>query len=324
MQYRLWMPWLGCLLGVLLVASAPAAAQDGLRVIGEPVRLLGGDAAAFARPAWSPQGTHLAVTSPDDHGLWIVEPDGQALRQLTDEPAAGFGFSWSPDGTALLARVARFEGPRRLNAVKVFDVATAEARQLTDYRTWMPDLPRWTAEGAYVVLHRRGTLEVFAADANAAAPGKAASDTPVYVVKDQGLGVARAAAGTLEVLNPFAGRQLLNVAASPDQTQVAFEVMGGNLYVMNGDGTGLVDLGRGHRPQWSPDGQWIVYMQSQDDGYRYTASDLFAARTDGSQRVQLTETPARLEMNPSWSPDGRFIAFDAWDEGVIYLLPVSE
>lgn len=323
MRYQPLVKWIGCFFSILLGVSSPVAAQEGLRVVGEPIRLIDGET-AFAHPIWSPQGTHLAVTTPDYQGLWIVRPDGQALRRLTDEPAAGFGFSWSSDGTALLTRVAQFEGARRLNAVKIFDLTMGPARQLTDYRPWMPDLPHWAASDEKIVLHHRGMLEVF--DSGVALPetGKTSADRPIYFVKGSTIGVARVEAGSLEVLNPFEGRQILNVVASPDQARVAFEVMGGNLYVINGDGTGLVDLGRGHRPQWSPDGRWVVYMRSQDDGYRYTASDLFAARADGTGRVQLTQTPDRLEMNPSWSPDGRLIAYDAWDEGVIYIVQVSE
>ena len=61
-----------------------------------------------------------------------------------------------------------------------------------------------------------------------------------------------------------------------------------------------------------------------DDGERFLASDLVAVRSDGSASVQLTDTPDRLEMNPSWSPDGRSLVYDDLRNGVIYLLPVAE
>ncbi len=317
------MKWLGCFFGFFLLVNPTALAQDALRVVGEPLRVIGGGETAFAHPVWSPIGTHLAVTTPDYRGLWMVGSDGQELQQITNEPAAGFGFSWSSDGTALLTRVAQFEGIRRFNAVKVFDVGTGQTRQLTDYRAWMPDLPHWASGDEKVILHHRGKLEVFESGTVLSETGKTSPDAPIYFIKDNDIGLARVDAGVLEVFNPFEGQQILNLVTSPDQTQVAFEVMGGNLYVMNGDGTGLIDLGRGYRPEWSPDGRWVVFMRSEDDGYQYTASDLIAARADGSQYVQLTQTEGRLEMNPSWSPDGRYIAYDALDEGVIYLLPVS-
>ena len=65
-------------------------------------------------------------------------------------------------------------------------------------------------------------------------------------------------------------------------------------------------------------------MVTADDGHDITSSDLVAARADGSSRVALTQSPDRLEMNPSWSPDGRALAFDDAVDGALYLLPVSE
>jgi Tol biopolymer transport system component len=117
---------------------------------------------------------------------------------------------------------------------------------------------------------------------------------------------------------------LLNVAPSPDGRRVAFEVYGGNLFVMSLDGSSLVDLGHGARPTWSPDGRWVAFMVTEDDGHTVTAADLVAARADGSGQVALTSTPDRLEMNPSWAPDGRALAFDDATDGALYLLPVSE
>jgi len=100
--------------------------------------------------------------------------------------------------------------------------------------------------------------------------------------------------------------------------------LGGPLVVMDADGSNRVDLGRGSRPTWSPDGRWLAFMVTEDDGHAFTAADLVAVRADGSARVALTATPDRLEMNPSWSPDGRALAYDDAVDGALYLLPLAE
>ena len=80
----------------------------------------------------------------------------------------------------------------------------------------------------------------------------------------------------------------------------------------------------------SPDGRWVVYVQTSIDsaGNRYVR-DLYAARNDGSARRRLTWTPQSSEGSPTFSPDGRHLAFVARREGderaaEIYVLPFTE
>jgi serine/threonine protein kinase/Tol biopolymer transport system component len=58
---------------------------------------------------------------------------------------------------------------------------------------------------------------------------------------------------------------------------------------------------------FSPDGQWIVYVS-------YPDLTLWRARTDGSQQMQLTYRPMTATL-PRWSPDGKQIAFVGMEEG---------
>ena len=96
---------------------------------------------------------------------------------------------------------------------------------------------------------------------------------------------------------------------SPDGSQIAFSSdrnggpSRGNIFVMDTDGSNVrqvTDAFFAQRPKWSPDGEWILYMEGE----------IFAIRPDGTDLWQVSEPKPDTVMNlGGWSPDGKQILY---------------
>jgi Tol biopolymer transport system component len=286
-------------------------------------KVIGGEGQVFMHPVWSPDGSTIAFTSAKYKGIWTINLQNKNVKQITDEVAAGFGFKWSEDSKSILTRVSKYEGVRRYNAVKIFNIEKNESNLLTDYRTIMPGLPVFASNDEKVYLYGRNNLEIFDSGIQLNINKKSSTSSKIVFLKDDKIAVENLADNDLEVYEPVKGERALNLAISPDGNKVAFEIIGGDMYVMNTDGMGLTDLGKGYRPKWSPDNEHIVYMITEDDGHQFLSSDIYTIKIDGTDKTNLTKTPNKLEMNPDWSPDGKSIAFDQFDDGSIYIMQIN-
>ena len=308
------------LLTVIFILAGISGALAEWQIKSAPVPLTAGEENYFMQPAWSPDGVLIAFTAAQYQGLWVADVRSGALRQLSNDTGAGFGFNWSNDGAAIVARVSLYENFRRRSALKLFEVSTDQARLLSDFQSGRMSPPALTdhSRRAYVVEGQ--DLAFFDTGIETTAPS---ADPLLAFIRNGKIAVTKSDGSNLQVFDPLEGQRYLNLTLSPDGQRLAFEVVGGDLYVMGVDGSGLTDLGVGYRPQWSPDSRYLAYMVTEDDGHQYLSADIYIASADGSEIVNLTNSDNLMEVNPSWSPDGKQLAFNSYEDGVIYIVEIE-
>lgn len=276
--------------------------------------------AVFMNPKWAPDGQKIALTSANYRGIWIYELQTGQLDQITDEISAGFGFSWSSNSQYILARVSRFDNNRGMSAVKVFNLTQNEDFYLTNYRQRMPDVPKWTPGNDRVIFYNGNQMEYIDTSFD-----KVTNESQFicYAISDK-IFLENTITGEKTEFQPFPGAIYMNLSLAPDDHHVAFEVYGGNCFVLNLETTGVTDLGPGNYPMWSPDGKYVVYMITHDDGYRYTASDIFISDIEGTFFQNLTSEIDQIAMYPCWSPVENKIAYSTYNLGTIEVIEFEQ
>src|SRR3954447_22496041 len=106
-----------------------------------------------------------------------------------------------------------------------------------------------------------------------------------------------------------------HLAWSPDGKRLAFDAQatslgtGNALYIVNADGTGLTQVGRGdllrYSPAWAPDGGKLAF--TQDNGAA-GSGDVYTITTTGGSLTRLTSAPS-WEGGADWAADGSRIAY---------------
>lgn len=307
--------------GILLVGLSTVnltAAEPAVTAVGAPVALTA-EADFFMSPVWSPAGDEIAVTKSNYFGIYLVTfPSGDVI-QLADEPAVGFGMQWNHSGSHIAGRTALFENKRRHNALVTYDVTSGVRQQLTEYATTMPGTPVWTADDQFLFLNGTDHFRLYPVNASRS-QNVSASGNAAFVMRD-GIQLRDLESALTTPVQSVPGR-VLNLTTSPDGEKLAFEIMGGHLWITNLDGSNPIDLGPGNHPAWNPDGTKLAFMIGTDDGHTYLSADIYVVNADGTGLTNLTNSGDQLEMNATWSPDGRHIAYDTMNTGQIFVQEV--
>ncbi len=282
-------------------------------------KLAGGDGVVFTNPRWSPDGTKIAITGPNYVSLFVMNSDGTNLRRVSNEMGAGYNVKWSPDSRFISVTVARYDGGKRKEALKLFDLELGTSRMISDYAK--PSVLRLHAidTSNNLVISEAGAVKRINTGDEATQQTKTAEidSKLICLVEGTNFSIYDPQTGVVERMNPIPGAKYLTPVLSPDQNYVVFKVYGGEMQVLNIRTKQLTNLGAGHHPRWSADSRWIVFERNTDDGHQLTSADLYLVDRITQNEHQLLQTPDVLEVNPDWSPVANEILYENMTTGEI-------
>jgi Tol biopolymer transport system component len=272
----------------------------------------------FMNPVWSPDGQKIAFSGENYQGLWIYDLATKETQKISDHISAGYEFSWSSDSKNIISRVSKYQGVRRLNAIFMFGLKSSETRRIIDFKNGRLGIPQWSNDESQIYF-KEGPVIKYADSKREVQKSKQQFE---YTVQNSKIIVRKNNGQKLNILEKQNKFEIIHLRLSPDSKRFVFEAMDGNIYIVDADGSNLIDLGKGDCPEWSPDNNYIIYSISEDDGHEYTSADIYIASADGQYTQNITGTNSLLEMNPSWSPDGKTIVYNDYSNGIIYMLQI--
>lgn len=315
-------------------------------------------------PRTSPDGQSVAfvvstIDSKEDKStthIWIVGADGKGERQLTFGQEGESSPRWSPDGKFLSFTSSR-SGPAKGAQIWLLDRSGGEAMQLTAVKgrlqgyEWSPDSKRI----ALIVGDPDPEAEAAEAAKDSGAKPKAPKPIVIdrYKFKQDGQGYLQSGRHSYIYLFEIASKKLDRLTAgsfdesspswSPDGTRIAFvsnhtpdpdREPEGQLFVADAKPgstekaltTSANRVGRA-RPEWSPDGKSIAFLEGDELKWgAYSMDHLAVVSSDGSAapaRVQATEALDRGVSAPAFTADGRSIRVVVADDQSAYPVEVG-
>ena len=272
---------------------------------GSGQRNLTGNPAEDFHENYSPDGRRIVFSTFRDAGdaqddvrnhaeLYVMNANGSNPRRITFNRLPEKGPAWSPDGKHIVfwrsAPVTVVGDPLPPGDLWILNLETGAERNLTKSRFVDEDEPQWSPDGRRIAFH---------------SDAREAGNFDIYTVGPAGHELRRLTHTPAFDSDPN---------YSPDSQRITFtseRTGNGDIFVMRADGTQETRLT--HSPRWevlscfSPDGRFVAYSSEVGgdplpDVPGAFFLDIFRMRSDGSQKTNLTKSPATEDFRPDWQP----------------------
>jgi len=268
---------------------------------------------------YSPDGKYIAfetyLDAEENSEIYRMNMDGSDVTRLTTRKQNDWGPIWSPDGSKIL-----FTSDLGNHNWEIY-VMNADGSGLVDFSNSsnFDTDPAWSPDSSRIAYKSSPWI-----DAEDILDANVNENNYIRVAKTDG-------SGRIKLPLPEGHGTPSSPQWSPDGSQIAFNCGGTitetgenaaistyqGVCLASADGTNVVRIYSAKielnaaaiqyypDPIWSMDGSKIAFVGKLEDG----TTQIFTMSPDGSNVMQLTDSPVEVKGNLSWSPDGKQMLF---------------
>ena len=261
---------------------------------------------------FSPNTRELYLTNSEFDGIWQYSLETKLLKEITRDKFSGYNFAVSDDGSKIAYRRTVVEGDQRTRLQENIELDVRTLNKIIGEHGNSIMTP------VFIYDQYSKNQTILTGKYNSAQIGSA-----VQIVGIENSKIVLLRNGTKTTVDPLHNGQYIWPVLSPDKSKLVAVEMDRGAFISDLDGNNIIMLGKCNSPQWTRDGKWIIGMDDKDDGHRIYSSEIIAVSSDGTNRIQLTKTPSRIELFPSVSHVENKIVTTTGD-GDVFVLTYEE
>ena len=269
-----------------------------------------GDQKSYFSMNISPDKATIALTNSNYNSLDIIGVKGSVDLDIPD--INSFHCKWSPDSEKLLLMRSNYEQKRRKNGLIVINnlgIIDHTVIELTNKKIYPIG---WTGDNT---IHYLLDEELITRNIKGF---KNEWDMPlIYSIKNR---LYKKTNDSDPLLLYEANDMILDLSYSSNAELIVFEVYGDKTIILQNSETIIDDIQDGNAPKISPDGNMVIFMVLEDDGYQITSGDIYLWDSRTGKTDVIADDPEQIEMNPIWISDHLIYYIDLRDGSVNKIL----
>ena len=236
-------------------------------------------------------GSSAAITNSNYSHLHIA--NNEYFKNVDLENINAFQCKWSPNGEKLMVMRSSYDNKRRLNSLIVLNKYGNLLDIIIDFSSQRILPIGWTGNST---LHFLLDDQLKTKNIN---QSKNEWDLPlIFAIKNKLY--EKVSDERVQLLHE-AQDMILNLSYSSDATLIVFEVYGDETVVIQNEKFIKTDIRNGNAPTVSPDGEKIVFMIIEDDGYQIQSGSISYWDSRTGKIYPIIEDPKVVAMNPAWA-----------------------
>ncbi len=263
----------------------------------------------FYYPVVSPDGKSILFSSENYKGLWSRDLSSGKIVKISDANGAGYEPAFSNVGDELIYREDKFINGKRFSTLLSFNntskkktILEDKVRDLKIYRENNNSFKKYVRDNEVRTIMKETMLQ------------KTSSPERIVYIQDSKLVLSEN--NDKKFMQPLGEGNYIWASLSPDKTKILFTMAGNGTFVTDLDGKVLNKIGYANYPNWSPDGNWVLFMKDVDDGVKLISSDLYIANLKTGKYFNITDRMEEISLYPKWGTTNTDIYYNT-DNGQI-------